>query len=348
MTRRQPVQDVDELLQVICGNEEIARKFFEIETSILTIRLFKDFLQRLLREIREKFDIPYVWIALIEGSEPLKLLDTIEALQSVRKNVRTITKDTLARLTDHQRSPILVNDHLNDYEQILPEQGRKKIRSLAIAPLTLDREVIGSLNLADSSDQRYTPGMETTLLEQLAVKVSICLANVMAQEKLRMLAFQDALTGLLNRRVLEESLKREFSRAGRYGTPLSVVFLDLDNFKELNDRYGHDFGDEALKYVAVHLMVMSRESDVVARFAGDEFVVILPNTEGDDAFRFADRIQTFFLTNPMRRGDTSMTLSLSCGVATNKDRNVGDAAALLKKADEMLGMSKRIKKGKVR
>jgi len=348
MTRRQPIKDVDELLQVICGNEEIARKFFEIETSILTIRLFKDFLQRLLREIREKFEIPYVWLALIEGSEPLKLLDTIEAPQSVRKNVRAITKDTVARLTDHQRSPVLVNDNLKDYEQILPEQGRKKIRSLAIAPLTLDREVIGSLNLADSSDQRYAPGMETTLLEQLAVKVSICLANVMAQEKLRMLAFQDALTGLLNRRVLEESLKREFSRAGRYGTPLSVVFLDLDNFKELNDRYGHDFGDEALKYVAVHLMVMSRESDVVARFAGDEFVVILPNTEGDDAFRFADRIQTFFLTNPMRRGDTSMTLSLSCGVATNKDRNVGDAAALLRKADEMLGMSKRIKKGKVR
>jgi len=348
MTRRQPIKDVDELLQVICGNEEIARKFFEIETSILTIRLFKDFLQRLLREIREKFEIPYVWLALIEGSEPLKLLDTIEAPQSVRKNVRAITKDTLARLTDHQRSPVLVNDNLKDYEQILPEQGRKKIRSLAIAPLTLDREVIGSLNLADSSDQRYAPGMETTLLEQLAVKVSICLANVMAQEKLRMLAFQDALTGLLNRRVLEESLKREFSRAGRYGTPLSVVFLDLDNFKELNDRYGHDFGDEALKYVAVHLMVMSRESDVVARFAGDEFVVILPNTEGDDAFRFADRIQTFFLTNPMRRGDTSMTLSLSCGVATNKDRNVGDAAALLRKADEMLGMSKRIKKDKVR
>jgi len=348
MTRRQPIKDVDELLQVICGNEEIARKFFEIETSILTIRLFKDFLQRLLREIREKFEIPYVWLALIEGSEPLKLLDTIEAPQSVRKNVRAITKDTVARLTDHQRSPVLVNDNLKDYEQILPEQGRKKIRSLAIAPLTLDREVIGSLNLADSSDQRYAPGMETTLLEQLAVKVSICLANVMAQEKLRMLAFQDALTGLLNRRVLEESLKREFSRAGRYGTPLSVVFLDLDNFKELNDRYGHDFGDEALKYVAVHLMVMSRESDVVARFAGDEFVVILPNTEGDDAFRFADRIQTFFLTNPMRRGDTSMTLSLSCGVATNKDRNVGDAAALLRKADEMLGMSKRIKKDKVR
>jgi diguanylate cyclase (GGDEF)-like protein len=170
----------------------------------------------------------------------------------------------------------------------------------------------------------------------------------MAQEKLRMLAFRDPLTGLLNRRVLEETLKREFSRASRYGTPLSVIFLDLDNFKELNDRYGHDFGDEALKYLAVHLMVMSRESDVVARFAGDEFVVILPNTEGNNALSFADRIQTFFLTNPMRRGDTSVTLSLSCGVATNKDRNVGDAAALLRKADEMLGMSKRIKKTKVR
>jgi diguanylate cyclase (GGDEF)-like protein len=348
MTQRQPIKDVDELLQVICGNEEIARKFFEIETSILTIRQFKDFLQRLLREIREKFDIPYVWIALIEGSEPLDLLDTIEVPQAVRKNLRTIAKDTLARLTDHQRSPVLINDNLKDYEPILPEQGKKKIRSLAIAPLTLDREVIGSLNLADSSDQRYAPGMETTLLEQLAVKVSICLSNVMAQEKLRMLAFRDPLTGLLNRRVLEETLKREFSRASRYGTHLSVIFLDLDNFKELNDRYGHDFGDEALKYLAVHLMVMSRESDIVARFAGDEFVVILPNTEGNNASSFADRIQTFFLTNPMRRGDISVTLSLSCGVATNKDRNVGDAVALLKKADEMLGMSKRIKQGKVR
>ncbi len=348
MTRRQPIKDVDELLQVICGNEEIARKFFEIETSILTIRHFKDFLQRLLREIREKFEIPYVWIALIEGTEPLKLLETIEPPPAVRKNLRTITKDSLARLTNHQRSPVLVNDRLKDYEPILPEQGRKKIRSLAIAPLTLDREVIGSLNLADSSDQRYAPGMETTLLEQLAVKVSICLSNVMAQEKLRMLAFQDALTGLLNRRVLEEALRREFSRADRYGTPLSIVFLDLDNFKDLNDRYGHDFGDEALKYVAVHLMVMCRESDVVARFGGDEIVIILPSTESEDAFRFADRIQTFFLTNPMRRGETHVTLSLSCGVATNKDRNVSDAAALLRKADEMLGMSKRIKKGKAR
>ncbi|MGB4548151.1 MAG: sensor domain-containing diguanylate cyclase, partial [Syntrophales bacterium] len=308
MTGRQPLQDVSELLQVIRDNEEIARKFFEIETSILSIRHFKDFLQRLLREIREKFDIPHVWIALIEGSEPLKLLETIEAPQTVRRNLRTIAKETLFRLTDSRRSPVLINDQLKDYEPILPEQGRKKIRSLAIVPLTLDREVIGSLNLADSSDQRYAPGMETTLLEQLAVKVSICLSNVMAQEKLRMLAFQDTLTGLLNRRVLEEALRREFSRAARYGTPLSVVFLDLDHFKELNDLHGRDFGDEALKYVAVHLRVMSRESDIVARFAGDEFVVILPHTEGENAFRFSDRIQTFFLTNPMRRGETHVTL----------------------------------------
>jgi diguanylate cyclase (GGDEF)-like protein len=348
MTGRQPLQDVSELLQVIRDNEEIARKFFEIETSILSIRHFKDFLQRLLREIREKFDIPHVWIALIEGSEPLKLLETIEAPQTVRRNLRTIAKETLFRLTDSRRSPVLINDQLKDYEPILPEQGRKKIRSLAIVPLTLDREVIGSLNLADSLDQRYAPGMETTLLEQLAVKVSICLSNVMAQEKLRMLAFQDTLTGLLNRRVLEEALRREFSRAARYGTPLSVVFLDLDHFKELNDLHGRDFGDEALKYVAVHLRVMSRESDIVARFAGDEFVVILPHTEGENAFRFSDRIQTFFLTNPMRRGEAHVTLSLSCGVATNRDRNVSDASSLLRKADERLGMSKRIKKGKVR
>jgi diguanylate cyclase (GGDEF)-like protein len=212
--------------------------------------------------------------------------------------------------------------------------------------LTLDGEIIGSLNQGDYSEMRYTPGMDTSLLEQLSVKVSICLSNVMAHEKLRALAYWDPLTGLLNRRAMTRVLEREFKRAQRYGTPLSVAFLDVDDFKAVNDRYGHDMGDDVLKYVAVCLLEMTRETDVVARFAGDEFVIILPNISLKQAHKFVERHQAFFLKNPMKVGSLSIPVSISSGVAATEDTAITDAPSLLKKADQILYQAKELKKKK--
>jgi diguanylate cyclase (GGDEF)-like protein len=186
--------------------------------------------------------------------------------------------------------------------------------------------------------------MEVGLLKQLAVKVSICLANVMAHERLAMLAFRDPLTDLLNRRVMEQVLRREFDRARRYGTELAVVFLDIDRFKAINDRYGHDMGDEVLKWVGNRLLAMSRQSDVVARFAGDEFVIILPNTIADRAYRFVDRLQTFFLSTHLAHDEKVIPVSVSCGISTMADAGMTDAISMLKKADERLYQSKNSKK----
>ena len=227
---------------------------------------------------------------------------------------------------------------------MLPKGQLNFIRSLAVSPITLHGEIIGSLNQADFSPLRYRPGMDTQLLEQLAVKVSICLSNVIAHERLKWQAVRDPLTDLLNRRVMEQVLRREFDRARRYGTELAVVFLDVDEFKGINDRYGHDTGDEVLKWVGNRLLSMSRQSDVVARFAGDEFVVVLPNTGADRAYRFVDRLQTFFLSTHLAHDGKVIPVSVSCGTATMADAGLTDAISLLKKADERLYQSKNSKK----
>ena len=173
------------------------------------------------------------------------------------------------------------------------------------------------------------------------MKVSLCLSNVTAHEKLQFMAYHDPLTGLLNRRVMEAVLKREFNRAERYASNLSIVFLDLDNFKRINDVYGHDCGDDLLKYVGGCLLEMSRDTDVVARFAGDEFIIILPETPKNSAENLMKRVKSYFSQHPLIANDRSIPISISFGVASTEGKSVKDPDSLLKDADEMLYLAKK-------
>jgi diguanylate cyclase (GGDEF)-like protein len=339
------MDDIKEILETLRTNQEIARKFFEIESSILSVFNFKDLFERLLAEIKEKFGIPYVWISMIDKSKISNLVQSLISSEIIKERLNVIDRNTFLDLTENKITPILANDDLKPFYKLLPPKQKYLIRSLAIAPITLDGEIIGSLNHADHSELRYWPGMDTSLLEQLAVKVSICLSNVMAHEQLRSLAFRDPLTGLLNRRTMDNVLKREFNRAKRYATPLSLLFLDLDDFKVVNGLYGHDIGDDLLKYVAKHLEEMSRKSDVVARFAGDEFVIILPSTPLKKAQNLVNRLQNFFQKNPPNFDGISIPILISFGIASIEDETVTDAASLLKKADTTLYEAKKLKRG---
>ena len=142
---------------------------------------------------------------------------------------------------------------------------------------------------------------------------------------------------------MESVLVRELNRSKRYASTLSVVFLDLDDFKAVNDKYGHDRGDDLLKYVAKSLFDMSRESDVVARFAGDEFVFILPETPAKSAEKLMNRVKKYLKDSPLLHEDISLPISISFGVASTEDEQMNDPTTLLKKADEMLYQAKQQK-----
>jgi diguanylate cyclase (GGDEF)-like protein len=336
------MDNIKQIIETLKINQEIAQKFFEIETSILSILNFKDFLEKLLTEIQDKREIPYVWISMIDKSDLTDMIKKSAPSEILTERTNIIDRDVFLKLIKNRTEPILVNDDLTAFSAMLPAQYKDHIRSLAIAPLTLDGEIIGSLNHGDHSEYRYQHDMETSLLKQLATIVSICLSNVMAHERLNFLASRDSLTGLLNRRVMEQILKREFERSVRYRTPLTVVFLDVDDFKMVNDRYGHKAGDDVLKYVATNSLLMTRGTDIVARFAGDEFIIILPNTPFDEAHEFANRLKTFFVNHPLDFEGTAIHFSISYGLSHTGD-GTDDAMSLLKKADKMLYKAKKKK-----
>jgi diguanylate cyclase (GGDEF)-like protein len=337
------MNNIKKIIETLRTNEDIAQSFFEIETSILSVLNFKDLFEKLLTEIKEKFEIPYVWISIIDNSEVYKLTEALSSSEILKERLNFIDRMTFTNLTGNKTKPVLINNNLKAFYKLMPQKHKYFIGSIAVAPLTVDGQIIGSLNQADHSEEHFKPNMDTGLLEQLAVKISICLSNVIAHEKLKSLAFRDPLTGLLNRRVMDDTLKKEFKRAKRYINPLSVIYLDIDDLKIANDRYGHDVGDDLLKYAATHLEDISRESDIVARVGGDEFIIILPNTTTEETYDFVNRVQDFFQKNPLETRGISTPVSISFGIASTEDRSIGEAESLLKKADIMLYHAKKLK-----
>ena len=150
------------------------------------------------------------------------------------------------------------------------------------------------------------------------------------------LAAIDELTGLLNRRFLERSINKELNRARRYSQVFSLVFIDLDDFKQINDSHGHDVGDRVLSEVGQSISSLLRREDLAGRYGGEEFVVVLPQTESSGALRFAERLQEY-VQRIVLPGDVHV--SFSGGVATNPD--AGESTGeLLRNADTALYKAK--------
>lgn len=331
------------IIERLKQNEIVARKFHEIEISILTILNFQDFIEKLLLEISSKFSVPYTWVSIIEESSISKYLHTIQNSNLLRTSTAFLSKKIFSDITRNRLKPLLANKNLNGFKALIPEASDYEIGSIAVAPITLDGEIVGSFNQADKDIFRFEPGIDTSLLEQLAIKVSLCLSNVTAHEQLKFLAFHDPLTGLLNRGVMERVLEREFQRSKRYHIDLTVLFLDLDDFKSINDTYGHDNGDMALRHTADCLNSLKRDSDIVARFAGDEFVVILPSTNTSQAESYINRVKQKLADEPVSANKTNFYVKLSHGLSSVFEKGMASSAILLKAADKKLYQAKQNK-----
>jgi len=332
------------LMALLKENEEIAEKFNEIEISILNILNFQDFLEKLLFEIGDKFSLPYIWICIITESPIAGQLKNLDNSALLKTATAFVSKQQFVAVTKNRCTPLLANTDLDRYTALVPKSVDWNIGSIAIAPITLDGDIVGSINQADPDKNRFAPDIDASLLERLAVKVSLCLSNVTAHERLRYMAYHDPLTGLLNRRVMERILEREFLRASRYKMQLTLLFLDLDDFKTINDTHGHDMGDKALCHVAGCLRQLKRDSDVVARFAGDEFVVILPSTSRSQAEYYMNRVKNMLNATPVSDDDSHFHLSLSHGVCCIRDPDIQSARNMLTAADKSLYRAKMKKK----
>ena len=168
---------------------------------------------------------------------------------------------------------------------------------------------------------------------------------VTAHEELREKSMRDPLTGLLTRGAFFEISDREFARARRTRTPLSIVMADIDHFKSINDRYGHPGGDEVLREVARRLHATFRKEDAVGRYGGEEFVVLAFGCEAPDAIALAERFRETVRRDRFIVGDTTVDVTTSVGVATGRSED--GVTRLLKAADEALYAAKKSGRNRV-
>jgi diguanylate cyclase (GGDEF)-like protein len=200
-------------------------------------------------------------------------------------------------------------------------------------------ELLGLLHMAISEKGRSVETRQRFVMT-VAEHIALALANLKLRETLRSQSIRDPLTGLFNRRYMEESLEREMRRASRGRHPVGIIMLDLDHFKKFNDSYGHDAGDALMRIVGNTLQRSIRAEDIACRYGGEEFTLILPEASLVDAAQRAESIRESIRNlNIQHRRQQLGGVTISAGVAIFPDHGpTGDA--VLRAADAALYQAK--------
>ena len=219
------------------------------------------------------------------------------------------------------------------------EFEHNNVRSAMIAPMILDREVLGALSLTASLPSVFTQA-DLGLVTAFAATATAAIHNAILYYETQNLAATDPLTGQLNRRSFFELGQREIDRFKRFGHAFSWIMFDVDLFKQVNDKYGHPVGDQVLTTVVSRCCDVIRHVDIFGRYGGDEFVVLLPETDHERASEIAERIRLSIGETPIPTDAGPIQISISIGI-TEVTPDSADLGLLLNKVDQALYISKR-------
>jgi diguanylate cyclase (GGDEF)-like protein len=276
---------------------------------------------------------------------PVPERDEIETLLELARALGGVT--TLAALRDALNGPLrpllpsrdisVLRASHGAWEAVVgPEDGSERITEYAWTSLVADGKAIGMLGIGAPAPQAPSGRAAEIATTMLATAAQ----NAIALENLRHDSVRDSLTGCFTRAHGLDVLEGNLKRANRTGFPVSVMMIDVDDFKRINDRFGHVAGDAVLSAVATQLHGMLRQSDVRCRLGGDEFLVILPDTPLEDAMRVAESVRHAIeeIEVPSTRGKVRLTASL--GVATAACGGTVDVAGFIDRADVALYRAK--------
>lgn len=242
----------------------------------------------------------------------------------------------IGRVADSQQ-PLIVRDGANDprFSHIEASLRQELPYSVLLLPLVAAGETVGVFQFERDAPQSYGR-RDIARVQPLASQTAATIANVRAHQDVYTQSVTDALTGLYNRRHMQAVLSDERRRAERYARSLSIAMLDVDGFKKYNDMYGHPMGDVLLKELSDLLRENVRTVDVVGRYGGEEFIVVMPETSKQEAYRTAERLRTAVAATVFAAGSSAAARkTISLGVATFPD-DAYDAQLLVSKADQAL------------
>lgn len=266
--------------------------------------------------------------------------DDLEAIRGLRIPCPDTNPHSRAIET---RNATVVDDVATEYPRFANISGTE-IRSWLGVPLIVHGEVIGLLAFDSVAPGFFTP-KHVRLATALGDHVAVAIQNARLYEQTRELAMTDSLTGIATRRAFFVQAEHALEQAKRNGQQISVIMADLDHFKSINDEYGHGRGDEAIRLAADAAHEVLRRSDIIGRYGGEEFAVVLPNTDGTDAMTIAERLRA--RVRAIIVPGTEEHLSVSVGVVTEAPAPPETVDAVLDKADRALYEAKRLGRNRV-
>ena len=275
------------------------------------------------------------------GTEELEVRCSLGVDQELLKGVIFRLDDRVTGLAASSKELIYLPDLAVDPRAVNERARSFNGGAMVSAPMVVQHGLIGVLNLYKRQIDSFSPS-ELNLIQAVANQAAIYIENAQLFEKNRYLSNTDELTNLANRRYFQEILKRELAQARRFKTPFSLIMVDIDHFKRFNDTHGHLRGDIVLKRVAAHLLRNTRGIDLVGRFGGEEFIVLLPKTTKEGAFTAAEKLRQELAREEFPGAEQSQPggrLTLSLGLA-EYPTDSRDIHQLLECADRALYAAK--------
>ncbi len=270
------------------------------------------------------------------GENALNIMDQLALTMDSSPMYQTIVKT---------KQPVVISDTFTDPHWLRFQLDIKPVRSWCGFPLVVHGEVIGFMGL-DKLEPGYYQDEHIEYLQIFASQAALALGNAYLFEEMRQMAGKDPLTGIYNRRAFFERAQEELRRSYRYGTPVSILMLDIDHFKRVNDRYGHTTGDQVLQYIAMLCAQSLREIDRFGRYGGEEFIALLPQTGHESALVTAERLRVLVeqAVIPIETGEIRCTVSVGVSTFLAGGESLED---LLERADRALYRAKRAGRNRV-
>ena len=321
-------------------NEAKLQRFNNQELQLIGAASIPELISLVLQGYPRTFQLDSISLLLLDPEYELQRLLQSEGVPAEQTSGLLLEPDasSLRSLFPTPPAPRLGTYQRELHRRLFPSRS-VPLHSCALLPLLRHGELIGSLNMGSADPARFISGSGTDFLERLAAVLAISLENCTNHQRLKRIGLTDPLTGINNRRYFDQRMLEEVARAQRAQTPLACMFLDLDHFKQINDRHGHQTGDRVLQELALLFSTELRQSDILCRYGGEEFVVLLPGTTLKECQEIAERLRQGVERHHFRRQTTpALRLSVSIGIAAlqavHGESHETQADALLASADK--------------
>ena len=316
--------------------------FHDVAKTLTSSLELDSILQTIMEKMAEYFR-PDTWSLLMvdEEREELYFAIAVGSASEALKNVRLKVGEGIAGYVAKNGEKVIVPDVMNDprFAKRIDEMTKWETQSIICVPLRSRLRVLGVIQLVNV-DMNHFGAAEEFFLQALCDYAAIAIENARAVERIQELTITDDCTGLYNARHLYKTLETEVYRSARFGYEFTVVFIDLDHFKQVNDTHGHLVGSKLLAEIGYLIKAQLRLIDYAFRYGGDEFVVLLPQTGKDQALVVAKRLRDSLRTSMFCKDEgLNINVRASMGVATYP-HDAKTPHDVIRQADEMMYLVK--------